>query len=201
MKTIWQTTKLHNIVLYEQGHRFKEVVAFRIVSNESIRATGLQKHSQRVKKPDNVVQPLCATRNGSCTTIERCNHVFFCTVRMVTVWITPQARSRYLPISMKKHRKNPCSIKLMINDSMNYKRITIFAKDTQNDMKRFIGHTILILLAEIFLFCPITMSQNNPYKINDQLYSYYQKCNSAIRKPEVLLMADTLFHMAKKKET
>ena len=30
----------------------------------------------------------------------------------------------------------------MINDSMNYKRITIFAKDTQNDMKRFIGHTI-----------------------------------------------------------
>ena len=53
----------------------------------------------------------------------------------------------------------------MINDSMNYKRITIFAKDTQNDMKRFIGHTILILLAEIFLFCPITMSQNNPYKI------------------------------------
>ena len=86
----------------------------------------------------------------------------------------------------------------MINDSMNYKRITIFAKDTQNDMKRFIGHTILILLAEIFLFCPITMSQNNPYKINDQLYSYYQKCNSAIRKPEVLLMADTLFHMAKK---
>ena len=87
----------------------------------------------------------------------------------------------------------------MINDSMNYKRITIFAKDTQNDMKRFIGHTILILLAEIFLFCPITMSQNNPYKINDQLYSYYQKCNSAIRKPEVLLMADTLFHMAKKK--
>lgn len=87
----------------------------------------------------------------------------------------------------------------MINDSMNYKRITIFAKDTQNDMKRFIGHTILILLAEIFLFCPTTMSQNNPYKINDQLYSYYQKCNSAIRKPEVLLMADTLFHMAKKK--
>ena len=87
----------------------------------------------------------------------------------------------------------------MINDSMNYKRITIFAKDTQNDMKRFIGHTILILLAEIFLFCPITMSQNNPYKINDQLYSYYQKCNSAIRKPEVLLMADTLFHMAEKK--
>ena len=54
----------------------------------------------------------------------------------------------------------------MINDSMNYKRITIFAKDTQNDMKRFIGHTILILLAEIFLFCPTTMSQNNPYKIN-----------------------------------
>jgi hypothetical protein len=89
----------------------------------------------------------------------------------------------------------------MINDSMNYKRITIFAKDTQNDMKRFIGHTILILLAEIFLFCPITMSQNNPYKINDQLYSYYQKCNSAIRKPEVLLMADTLFHMAKKTKT
>ena len=60
----------------------------------------------------------------------------------------------------------------MINDSMNYKRITIFAKDTQNDMKRFIGHTILILLAKIFLFCPTTMSQNNPYKINDQLYSY-----------------------------
>lgn len=42
----------------------------------------------------------------------------------------------------------------MINDSMNYKRITIFAKDTQNDMKRFIGHTILILLAGNISFLP-----------------------------------------------
>ena len=55
---------------------------------------------------------------------------------------------------------------------MNYKRITIFAKDTQNDMKRFIGHTILILLAEIFLFCPITMSQNNPYKPQIRNYAH-----------------------------
>lgn len=87
----------------------------------------------------------------------------------------------------------------MINDSMNYKRITIFAKDTQNDMKRFIGHTILILWRKYFFSALTTMSQNNPYKINDQLYSYYQKCSNAIRKPEVLLMADTLFHMAEKK--
>ena len=66
-------------------------------------------------------------------------------------------------------------------------------------MKKVIERTIRILLAEIFLFCPIMMSQNNPYKINDQLFSYYQKCTRSIKQPKVLLMADTLFHLAEQK--
>lgn len=66
-------------------------------------------------------------------------------------------------------------------------------------MKKVIERTIRILLAEIFLFCPIMMSQNNPYKINDQLFSYYQKCTRSIKQPKVSLMADTLFHLAEQK--
>ncbi len=42
-------------------------------------------------------------------------------------------------------------------------------------------------------------AQNNPYKIDDQLYSYYQYCNRFLRNPKVKLMADTLFQMSIRK--
>lgn len=51
----------------------------------------------------------------------------------------------------------------------------------------------------VFLFCQTAEGQNNPYKIDDQLYSYFQQCNQYIKSPKVLLMADTLFNMAGKK--
>ena len=51
----------------------------------------------------------------------------------------------------------------------------------------------------VFLFCQTAEGQNNPYKIDDQLYSYFQQCNHCIKAPEVMLMADTLFQMAAQK--
>lgn len=52
----------------------------------------------------------------------------------------------------------------------------------------------------ILLFCQTAKSQNNPYKIDDQLYVYYQQCNRFIKDPKVTLMADTLFRMAVQKK-
>lgn len=52
------------------------------------------------------------------------------------------------------------------------------------------------VLLGIFLCCSPMAGQNNPYKINDGLYSYYQRCYSLIKDPRVLLMADTLFQKA-----
>lgn len=51
----------------------------------------------------------------------------------------------------------------------------------------------------VFLFCQTAEGQNNPYEIDDQLYSYFQQCSHYIKSPKVLLMADTLFNMAGKK--
>ncbi len=56
------------------------------------------------------------------------------------------------------------------------------------------------LLLGMFLFCLPMSGQNNPYKIDDELYAYYQRCNSVIKDPKVLLMADTLFQKAARKK-
>jgi signal transduction histidine kinase len=54
---------------------------------------------------------------------------------------------------------------------------------------------ILCLCTSIHLY-----AQNNPYKIDDALYRYLDKCMRVIKQKEVLDMADTLFNMAKKKK-
>lgn len=41
-------------------------------------------------------------------------------------------------------------------------------------------------------------AQNNPYKINDKLFRYYDRCYHAVESNRVLAMADTLFAMAGK---
>jgi len=43
------------------------------------------------------------------------------------------------------------------------------------------------------------VAQNNPYKINDELYAYLSKCMKVIKQEKVLTMSDTLFNMSKKK--
>ena len=51
----------------------------------------------------------------------------------------------------------------------------------------------------LFLFCaqPI-IAQNKDFNMDSTLYSYYQKCEKAAKTPQILTMADTLFHMAEK---
>ena len=61
-------------------------------------------------------------------------------------------------------------------------------------MNRLLGLLILLLFSTLF-YQPAE-AQNNPYKIDDKLYAYYQKCSSYINKPVVLAMADTLFESA-----
>lgn len=55
------------------------------------------------------------------------------------------------------------------------------------------------LLIGMFLFCQTITGQNNPYKIDDSLYRYYERCTRMIKNPTVMLMADTLFQMAARK--
>ena len=55
----------------------------------------------------------------------------------------------------------------------------------------------------IFVLCTCFLSniechaQNNPFKINDRLYSYFLKLDANIQSDDALKMADTLFNMAK----
>lgn len=60
--------------------------------------------------------------------------------------------------------------------------------------KRLLYFTFLLLA-----FTPLLSAQNNPYKIDDGLYAYYQQCNKQIKETRVLLMADTLFSRAGRK--
>lgn len=42
-------------------------------------------------------------------------------------------------------------------------------------------------------------AQNNPYKIDDELYSVYMRCNKMIKDKKVIAMADSLFRQARQK--
>lgn len=42
-------------------------------------------------------------------------------------------------------------------------------------------------------------AQNNPFKIDDELYVDYQRCNKVLKEKVVLTMADSLFHKAARK--
>ena len=55
---------------------------------------------------------------------------------------------------------------------------------------------LLYLFLLLPAFTPLLLAQNNPYKIKDGLYAYYQQCTKNINNPRVLLMADTLFTRA-----
>ena len=59
----------------------------------------------------------------------------------------------------------------------------------------------MLILASFFIFIPFTnlFCQNNPYKIDDELYKYFDRCIRSIKSPKVLSMSDTLFAMSKKK--
>jgi signal transduction histidine kinase len=67
--------------------------------------------------------------------------------------------------------------------------------------------TFMVGLAKIFVIAGVLLSlssqsafsQNNPYKIDDELYKYYDKCMRNINSPVVLKMSDTMFNMAKAK--
>lgn len=60
---------------------------------------------------------------------------------------------------------------------------------------------IRIITLIICLLCGISglLAQNNPYKIDDELYKYYKKAFGLRHQPVSLAMADTLFDMAEKK--
>ena len=55
---------------------------------------------------------------------------------------------------------------------------------------------LLYLFFLLSALTPLLLAQNNPYKIKDGLYAYYQQCTKNINNPRVLLMADTLFTRA-----
>ena len=59
----------------------------------------------------------------------------------------------------------------------------------------------IFILASFFVLMPFTnlFCQTNPFKIDNELYVYYSKCFNNIKSERVLLMADTLFNMSKKK--
>lgn len=59
-------------------------------------------------------------------------------------------------------------------------------------MNKKLLHLFFLLSA----LTPLLLAQNNPYKIKDGLYAYYQQCVKNINSPRVLLMADTLFTCA-----
>lgn len=59
-----------------------------------------------------------------------------------------------------------------------------------------------IFLYILFLYyCIPTLAQEDRnYKVENELYSYYHRCQENIKYPKSLLMADTLFNMAKEKK-
>ena len=69
-----------------------------------------------------------------------------------------------------------------------------FAKDK---MKRYTNILILLLLTGLFIPAG---AQNNPYKIDDSLYPFFQRATKSRTYPQGLLIADTLYAEATKKK-
>jgi signal transduction histidine kinase len=59
----------------------------------------------------------------------------------------------------------------------------------------FILAAALLFVSDKFAFC-----QNNPFKIDDEVYAYYLKCLKYTHNDVVLKMTDTMFNMAKAKK-
>src|SRR5574344_916821 len=67
----------------------------------------------------------------------------------------------------------------------------------------FLKKTVRIFILVAMLFsssAQFVFSQNNPFKIDDELYAYYSKCLKYTHDKVVLKMTDTLFNMAKSKK-
>lgn len=56
--------------------------------------------------------------------------------------------------------------------------------------------TLLLLIGS---YSSLLHAQNNPFKIDDELYTYYNKCFQNVKQREVLAMSDTLIAMCKRK--
>lgn len=65
-------------------------------------------------------------------------------------------------------------------------------------MRRLL-HILMIFCLILGFFLGKLKAQDNPFKIDNDLYSYYQRCEVSIKDRKVLAMADTLFNMAKRK--
>ena len=57
---------------------------------------------------------------------------------------------------------------------------------------------ISMILFMIFFPCFYISAQNNPYKIKDNLYEYFIRCQQLIKEKKVLAMTDTLLYKSKK---
>ena len=55
------------------------------------------------------------------------------------------------------------------------------------------GRKLLYVFLVLLVSTSLLQAQNNPYKIKDGLYVYYQQCAKALKEKRVLLMVDTLF--------
>ncbi len=68
-------------------------------------------------------------------------------------------------------------------------------------MENRVKRLYLLVLVFVAIVCCNTclFGQNNPYKIDDELYSYYTKCIQNVKNKKVLTMSDTMVVMSKKK--
>ena len=64
-------------------------------------------------------------------------------------------------------------------------------------MKNGVLYIVLFMIG-IRMGLPL-QAQNNPFKIDDELYSYYMRCQKMLKDKQVLAMADTLFRQARRK--
>ena len=67
----------------------------------------------------------------------------------------------------------------------------------KDKMKRYTNILILLLLTGLFIPAG---AQNNPYKIDDSLYPFFQRATKSRTYPQGLLIADTLYAEATKKK-
>lgn len=67
----------------------------------------------------------------------------------------------------------------------------------KDKMKRYTNILVLLLLTGLFIPAG---AQNNPYKIDDSLYPFFQRATKLRTSPQGLLIADTLYAEATKKK-
>ena len=71
--------------------------------------------------------------------------------------------------------------------------------DGKSMMMNIKRNILLLMVMCIALIGLLVRAQNNPFKIDDELYVYYMDCQKVLKEKRVLAMADTLFHLAARK--